>query len=156
MSTIDTLIHEVVTESSAAAQATSGGVSAGSGQTIVTGDSSASVQVVNVVQSSSDGGTSHTVIEKTVDGVTTREEETKNFAPGEPVVVEVEAHADSTGTHNTTQTVDVDVTASSTSSDSTSYATTTTNTEDVPQTFGNYIVEAISSLFSNVWSFLVK
>lgn len=78
-----------------AATAVSGGMVAGEGQTVVTGDSSASVHVTNVINADNEGATSHTEVTKTVDGVTTKEISDQTYAPQEPVIVQtvVEAHS---------------------------------------------------------------
>ena len=90
---IGSLFTGIVLTVTGAASAVTGGVTAGPGENIVTGDSSASVQVTNVINADNDGGTSHTEIIKSVDGKTTTEVIDKDFAPGEPVVVEQIAEA---------------------------------------------------------------
>ena len=136
----------------AAASAVTGGASVSGGETVVTGDSSASVQVTNTINSDNAGGTSHTIIEKTVNGVTTREEETKDFAPGEPVVVDVSAEARAGGsstsqTDATSQTQEEHTTAESAEASSTE-----PESPSAVQGFSAYVIEAISSFFASVWS----
>jgi hypothetical protein len=94
--TIESLVTGVVMTAGAAAAAT-GGMVAGENQTVVTGDSSASVQVTNVVNADGSGGSSYTEIIKTVDGNTTKEVKEETFAPGEPVVVKTVVEAASKG-----------------------------------------------------------
>ena len=138
-----------------AATAVSGGAYAESGQTTVTGDSSASVQVTNVINGSTSGGTSHTIIEKTVDGVTTREEEIKNFEPGEPIRVETSVEAVSggkesvqTGTNEAASAevaTEIAVEASTTPEEVQVSASTT---KSFVANIGSYIVQTISNLVS--------
>ncbi|MBP9710749.1 MAG: hypothetical protein KBD50_00570 [Candidatus Pacebacteria bacterium] len=119
---IDSFVAGVVMTAGAAAAAT-GGMVAGEGQTIVTGDSSASVQVTSIVHAGDHEGTSHTEIIKTVDGNTTSEVVDKTYAPGEPIKVEtvVEAvsgetyaHSSSTAHAETEIAVDEEISTSST------------------------------------------
>ncbi|MDZ4226352.1 MAG: hypothetical protein U1C66_02590 [Patescibacteria group bacterium] len=124
-----------------AASAVTGGAGAAGGETVVTGDSSASVQVSNVINADNDGGTSHTIIEKTVNGVKEVTEETKEFAPGEPVIVEVGVEANSQTT--------VDAEAEATTEEATS---TSAESEQKPPNFRSYILEKITGFFASVWS----
>ena len=134
----------------AEAAAMSGGVSAGTGETVVTGDSSASVQVTNVINADNSGGTSHTIIEKSVDGVVTREEETKELAPGEPVEVDVSVQAISGGegapasATGESDTNPVDVNASTTAEVGSS--TEVSADVSIIESFSSYIVETVSNL----------
>lgn len=89
---IDSFVTGVVMTAGAAAAAT-GGMVAGENQTVVTGDSSASVQVTNIVNADGNGGSSYTEIIKTVDGNTTKEVKEETYAPGEPVVVKTNVEA---------------------------------------------------------------
>ncbi len=56
-----------------------GGVSAGAGETIRTGDSYSSVKVENVINTGSSGGTSKTIIKTNVDGVEHTEVREESF-----------------------------------------------------------------------------
>ncbi len=151
----DQIITEVMLEAEAAAH--SGGASPGSGQTVVTGDSSASVQVTNVINANNSGGTSHTIIEKSVDGVVTREEEIKEFAPGEPVEVETSVQAISGGegapasASGESDTNPVDVNASTTADigSSTEAGVHVTFVES----FSNYIVDTVSNMIEGFLNF---
>lgn len=97
-SQFDNIVEEIIEEMPAAANSSTGGSSSYS-ETVVTGNSSASVQVTNVINADNNGGTSHTIIEKTVNGVKEVVEETKHFDPGEPVIVETTAEAHTGGEH---------------------------------------------------------
>lgn len=153
MNIADSIVNEVIVETSAAAS--SGGASASSGGTTVTGDSSASVNVTNVINGSNSGGTSHTIIEKTVDGVTTREEEVKHFAPGEPIQTSTHVEAVSGGASSASSA------ESNTQSEEGGEATTTTTEAsatssspiEVAQSLGGYIIDTVSGFFSNIFSF---
>src|SRR3989344_8399245 len=103
---IGSLVTGIVLTVTGVSSAVTGGVTAGPGENIVTGDSSASVQVTNVINADNSGGTSHTEIIKSVDGKTTTEVIDKNFVPGEPVVVEqiVEAISGAASTSVVTNT----------------------------------------------------
>lgn len=141
----DAFVGNILKEMTAAASATTGGMSGG-GETVVTGDSSASVQVTNVIHATGDGGTSHTVIEKTINGVQEVAEETKDFAPGEPVVVEtrVEAHAEG-------QTPDAATETATTSSESAAQASTTEETSSGSWNL-SVMFSTVSGFFSSIFS----
>lgn len=93
---IDSILGGAIIMAGAAASAVTGGASAGGGETVITGDSYSSVQVTNVINAGSEGGTSHTVIETSIDGEVHTETKDESFASGEDIVVEVFAHASST------------------------------------------------------------
>jgi len=135
----------------AAASAVTGGVGATGGETVVTGDSSASVQVTNVINADNDGGTSHTIIEKTVDGVKKVTEETKNFAPGEPVEVNVTVEANSGGKSTTNTSLQTETESGTETEEATTTATGPESQPD-PQSFTGYIFKTISGFFAGVWS----
>lgn len=134
-------------EQTSAASASTGGVQT-SGGTTVTGDSSASVQITNVINAGNEGGTSHTIIEKTVDGVTTVTEETKNFEPGEPVEVNVTAEAHSGGTTETSTTSPSAAEAGEVSS--------TPAEVSGGWSFTSYIMTAVSNLFEGFLSWFSR
>lgn len=145
------------------ATAVTGGASAGSNQTVVTGDSSASVQVTNVINGDSEGGSSHTIIEKTVNGITTREEETKEYEPGEAIKVNVSAEAKSggqqtTNTESATADSHVQVAAEVTydASTTTEEATSTdVLSSSFVHTIGSYMKQTIATIvsgFLNLWN----
>ncbi len=142
-----------------AASAVSGGAAAGSGETVVTGDSSASVQVTNVIYSNSEGGTSQTIIEKTVDGVTTREEETKEYAPGEPIEVDVSVEAMSGGetvTQTTSDKSGASVAESALEASTTAEISSSTDVVadiSVVSSIGNFVKETFSKLVEGFLSF---
>jgi len=143
---------------SGAASAMTGGVTAGEGQTVVTGDSSASVQVTNVINADNDGGTSHTIVEKTINGVKTVTEETKEFLPGEPINVEVHAEAKSEGSEVSTSEI---VSTGDTSEDTTAttsdeISTSTEDTVEAEWNIGSYLVDTISGMFTNLWDLLTS
>lgn len=92
---IGSIITGAVLTATGAASVATGGVNAGPGETVVTGDSYSSVQVVNVINADGSGGTSHTEITTNVDGEVKTETKDQTFAPGEDVVVVTEAHAES-------------------------------------------------------------
>ena len=142
-----------------AANAMTGGASAGPGETVVTGDSSASVQVTNVINADSEGGTSHTIIEKTVNGVREVIEETKEFAPGEPVEVNVSAEAHSGGSSTTQTSVEVGAEATLegevvTSLEMQGEASSTEEVAKEARGIGKIVLDAVSNFFASVWSFL--
>ncbi len=140
---------------SGAASALTGGVSAEAGETVVTGDSSASVQVTNVINSNDEGGSAHTIVEKTINGVKTITEEIKEFKPGEPVIVETEVKAESRGGVVSSEAeIETDITLASTTSDET--GSSTEEESEAAWSLGSYIVEAFSNLFSSVWGIFVK
>lgn len=140
-------------EQTSAANASTGGVHT-SGGTTVTGDSSASVQVTNVINAGNEGGTSHTVIEKTVDGVTTVTEETKNFAPGERVQVNVTAEAHSSGTSETGTTSES--ATGETSTVEAGEASSTPTEAGGGWSFTSYIMNAVSNLFEGFLSWFSR
>jgi len=128
-----------------AAAAATGGMVAGEGQAVVTGDSSASVQVTNVINAGDSGGTSHTEVIKTVDGKTTKEVKDETFAPGEPVVVEtvVEAVSGESYSQNSSTTERTD---SENVTEDTTYASSTTIAEHA-----NNVLNFISHLFHSLF-----
>ena len=135
---IGSLFTGIVLTVTGAASAVTGGVTAGPGENIVTGDSSASVQVTNVINADNDGGTSHTEIIKSVDGKTTTEVIDKDFAPGEPVVVE--------------QIVEAISGAASTSVVTNTKATTTTGVA----ARANLVFQFISQLFHSLFGIFFR
>lgn len=74
-----------------------GGQTAASGQTITTGDASASSHTETRINANGSGGIVEVMIEKTVNGETVKEEYQKEVKPGEPVHVEVSSEASSEG-----------------------------------------------------------
>ena len=137
------------------AAAVTGGATAGSNQTIVTSDSSASVQVTNVINGNNEGGTSYTIIEKTVDGVTTREEETKTFEPGEPIYVETWAEAVSGGQEVSGSSDASSVVAEAAALEISAEASTTADIASSTD-FGISIVSSIGSFVKETFANLVE
>jgi len=136
-----------------AASALTGGAAASGGETVVTGDSSASVQVTNVINANNDGGTTHTIVEKTINGVKEVTEETKNFAPGEPVEVNVTAEARAEGSGAAT---DSEITTEAEVVETTDASSTEEELSKAGWSFGSYVRDRISnivsSFFVSVWS----
>ena len=143
---VDTLIGGMMIVTGAASAVT-GGAAAGGGETVVTGDSSASVQITNVINANDEGGNAHTIIEKTINGVTTITEETKDFAPGEPIEVNASAEARTEGSSTSqSATAPDDGSMQATSGEASS------TTQETAWSFGSYLVETISNLFMGFWS----
>lgn len=82
--------------------ASTGGQTAGSGETITTGDSSVSSQTKTIINAGDSGGTVDVKVEKTVNGVTETKEYTEKIPAGAPVNVKVDAHASSAEPATTT------------------------------------------------------
>ena len=72
-----------------------GGQTAAAGQSVSDGDVSASSRVETYINTGDDGGRMQVKIETSRNGEMETEEYTDDFAPGEPVNVEVRAHATS-------------------------------------------------------------
>ena len=135
------------------ASAVTGGASAGAGETVSTGDSSARVEVTNVINANNDGGTSHTIVEKTVNGVREVTEEIKKFAPGEPVEVEVNVEARAEGSNTPEAVVTTELSTEFTAEAGAS--TTEAEAQEARWNFGSYVRDRISniaSFFASVWS----
>jgi len=145
----DTLIGGMMLVTGAASAVT-GGAATG-GETVVTGDSSASVQVTNVINADNNGGTAHTIIEKTINGVKEVTEETKNFAPGEPVEVTATAEARAGGSSTSPAAAESSVDSKQATATS---SASSTEAEPSPArwSFGSYVIETISSFFTSMWS----
>ncbi len=75
--------------------ASTGGQTAASGQSVTTSDSSASSHTETRINTNGNGGTVEVKVEKTENGVTTKEEYSKPIAPNEPVHVDVNVAASS-------------------------------------------------------------
>ncbi len=75
--------------------ASTGGQTAGSGETITTGDSSVSSHTRTEINTNDSGGTVEVKVEKTVNGETETKEYTEKIPAGAPVHVNVDAHASS-------------------------------------------------------------
>jgi hypothetical protein len=73
--------------------ANSGGQTAASGQTVATGDVSASSHAETHINADGSGGTVQVNVEKTENGVTTKESYEKQVGPDEPVSVQVSVEA---------------------------------------------------------------
>lgn len=86
-------VESLVTGVLVGATAVTGGVSADANHGVTTGDTSASVQVTNVIHANDGGGTSYTEIVKTINGDVVREVTERELQPGEPVVVETSVEA---------------------------------------------------------------
>ena len=71
------------------ASASTGGQTAAAGQSVLTGDSSASSNIETHIKDGNAGGSVHVKVETTQNGTTTTEEYSKDLAPGEGVHVEV-------------------------------------------------------------------
>ena len=69
----------------ATATSMTGGITAGPGETAVTGDSYSSVQVTNVIKSNDSGGYSKTIIETNIDGKVETKTIEKKYEPGESI-----------------------------------------------------------------------
>jgi hypothetical protein len=142
---IDSFVTGVMLTAGAAATAATGGMVAGENQTVVTGDSSASVQVTNVINAGDSSSTAHTEIIKTVDGKTTNEVVDKTYAPGEPVVVEtvVEAVSGKSYSQGSSATAHTD-------SEMVAEAAVSTSTSTIAER-ANIVLGFLSQLFHSVF-----
>ncbi len=131
-----------------AATAATGGMTAGEGQVVVTGDSSASVQVTNVINADGEGGTSHTEIIKTVDGNTTKEVVDKTYAPGEPVITDTRVTATS-GNSTTTGTTGEGTTTVEVATNATAEVSSLVPVSKIAEGASN-VLTYISQLFHSV------
>jgi hypothetical protein len=75
--------------------ASTGGQTAASGQSVTTGDVSASSHTETRINANGSGGTVEVKVEKTENGVTTKQDYSKSVEPGEPVHVNVNVEASS-------------------------------------------------------------
>lgn len=135
-STLGTIVTVVGT-----ATAITGGVTAGPGETVVTGASSALVEIHQTINANEVGGVGVTEILTTEDGVTKKETITKTFAPGEPVVLNVAASSSSKGTIS-----------SATSTPATSSMVVPAQTFRFGD-FRSFFTSSISRVFERVFSF---
>ena len=81
-----------------------GGQTAASGQTVTTGDVSASSHTETRINANDSGGSVQVNIQKTVNGETVKESYEQEIAPNEPVHVEVNAKATSVRGETTSET----------------------------------------------------
>lgn len=74
-----------------------GGVSASSGQVVSTSDSSASSEIITIIKGGSGGGSADIRITTESNGVVQTETQRRDFAPGEPIIVNVATSSVSRG-----------------------------------------------------------
>ncbi len=86
-----------VIESHTSASASSGGQTAGAGQSVTDGDVSASSHVETNINANDSGGSVHVKVETSKDGVTEAQEYTKSIAPGEGIDLDVSTSSSSGG-----------------------------------------------------------
>lgn len=140
----------------ASATSMTGGVHAGPGQTITTGDAYSSVQVTNVINAGSSGGTSKTVIKTNTNGVEHTEEKEDSIPASGIIEIHVATSSTSQGATSRTNVethIKTNHASSSTASSSLVLQTTlASSTLRETRGLGTRITAGVSQFFQHIFT----